>query len=182
VLLKGWRSGCTVKVCDSRHGLKSVRELPKAFPVLELCRLPWSGKTQKGNNEELTLFLRSYRRDSSCTVLWLSIGCHDGRGAPRRRPELQGHLRSDAAVVGPKERARGGVQAAPIAWRSVSVTSISAQPPPHPPPLAGLFLHILSSPTHMSNGRRSSLVLEVPLMITAQSAAKRVAAGSDLLR
>jgi hypothetical protein len=151
-------------VCDSRHGLKSVRELPKAFPVLELCRLPWSGKTQKGNNEELTLLLRSYRRDSSCTVLWLSIGCHDGRGAPRRRPELQGHLRSDAAVVGPKERARGGVQAAPIAWRSVSMNSISPQPLLRSPPVTGLFF------SHISHIRLKLYSQSLPLDRSISSA------------
>ena len=44
---------------------------------------------------------------------------------------------------GPQRTVRGGGQAAPIAWRSVPMTPISAQLPPHPSLVAGISFILL---------------------------------------
>ena len=53
----------------------------------------------------------------------------------RSRPGLQGQLRTDAAVVG---RSDGHEAVVKLLQSRNAYNAISAQPPPHPPPVAGL--------------------------------------------
>jgi hypothetical protein len=78
--------------------------------------------------------------------------CHGPQGTSMRRQNCRSTRgvspqtpRTNAVGCrfrGPQRTVRGGGQAAPIPWRSVPMTPISAQLPPHPPLVAGISLHI----------------------------------------
>jgi len=87
-----------------------------------------------------------------------------GQAAARQQSGrgLEGQVQLDAAVVGGTERARSGGQAAPITSRSVSMTFISAHPPPRLPPVTGLFSYITwTSKWKAVDSRRSNDVMHM---------------------